>query len=415
MKIGNLKHGQTLKNIKELCEVLKIPYKDSTDSRKAIFKDLDRYCKYHKEGRKIVIDEIFQKEQPKVDNRKNNKGGNNVIYANDIEFIILDMINRTLNSIKEKGVIGYSKSCLYEQLGLVNKNYKPTKDKVLQLSDILSIPSQSINECYNVTNSKLWNTVKSALNHMRNRALLNWELSYNLVLKDEDSKNGFSLIVADTDIKEDVRSCELKALKEMNISTKSKVLKLKKWEEFKNIVTYHLKDIYPNLEYYFESVAIYFKIEEITKELELIEQLNSKEIKYKLNENISDGLDRTYTNRQNNSKVSIKEKTKVTTYDNFKVSKEYVPQMKTIKNTIVDLKADAIDFNFDYDGKKTMSQKQFWETQYQLSAQQQITNSTNETKEQLSIFTVGYYNCEIEEPTELIVDEGHIDFYKYYL
>ena len=60
MKIGNLKHGQTLKNIKELCEVLKIPYKDSTDSRKAIFKDLDRYCKYHKEGRKIVIDEIFQ-------------------------------------------------------------------------------------------------------------------------------------------------------------------------------------------------------------------------------------------------------------------------------------------------------------------------------------------------------------------
>ena len=63
---------------------------------------------------------------------------------------------------------------------------------------------------------------------MRNRALLNWELSYNLVLKDEDSKNGFSLIVADTDIKEDVRSCELKALKEMNISTKSKVLKLKK-------------------------------------------------------------------------------------------------------------------------------------------------------------------------------------------
>ena len=321
-----------------------------------------------------------------MDNRKNNKGGNNVIYANDIEFIILDMINRTPNSIKEKGVIGYSKSCLYEQLGLVNKNYKPTKDKVLQLSDILSIPSQSINECYNVTNSKLWNTVKSALNHMRNRALLNWELSYNLVLKDEDSKNGFSLIVADTDIKEDVRSCELKALKEMNISTKSKVLKLKKWEEFKNIVTYHLKDIYPNLEYYFESVAIYFKIEEITKELELIEQLNSKEIKYKLNENISDGLDRTYTNRQNNSKVSIKEKTKVTTYDNFKVSKEYVPQMKTIKNTIVDLKADAIDFNFDYDGKKTMSQKQFWETQYQLSEQQQITNSTNETKEQLSIF-----------------------------
>ena len=66
-----------------------------------------------------------------------------------------------------------------------------TKDKVLQLSDILSIPSQSINECYNVTNSKLWNTVKSALNHMRNRALLNWELSYKLVLKDEDSKNFF--------------------------------------------------------------------------------------------------------------------------------------------------------------------------------------------------------------------------------
>lgn len=410
MKITNLKNGQIFKNYKELCGALEIPTK-SGNTKIAQFKELERYCKYHKEGNKIVIDEVFQKELEKVDNRKNNKGGNNVIYAKDIEFIILDMINRVPNSIKEKGVIGYSKSFLYEQLGLVNKNYKPTKDKVLQLSDILSIPSQSINECYNVTNSKLWNTVKSALNHMKNRALLNWELSYNLVLKDEDSKNGFSLIVADTYVKEDVRSCELKALKKMSISTKSKVLKLKKWEEFKEIVTEHLKELYPTLEYYFESVAIYFKIDEVTKELELIEKLNSKEIKYKLNENISNGLDRTYTNRQNNSKVSIKEKTKVTTYDNFKVSKEYVPQMKTIKNTIVDLKANTIDFNFDYDGKKTMSQKQFWEEQYKLSEQQQITNSTNETKEQLSIFTVGFHSCEIEEPTELIVDEGHIDFY----
>ena len=357
MKITNLKNGQIFKNYKELCGALEIePKKSGSNSYKAQFKELDRYCKYHKEGHKIVIDELLTEVKTKVDKRTN---GNNVIYAKDIEFIVLDMINRVPNSIKEKGVIGYSKSCLYEQLGLVNKNYKPTKDKVLQLSDILSLPSQSINECYNVTNSKLWNTVKSALNHMKNRALLNWELSYNLVLKDEDSKNGFSLIVADTYVKEDVRSCELKALKKMGINNKQKVLKLKKWEEFKEIVTEHLKELYPTLEYYFESVAIYFKIEEITKELELIEKLNSKEIKYKLNENISNGLDRTYTNRQNNSKVSIKEKTKVTTYDNFKVSKEYVPQMKTIKNTIVDLKANTIDFNFDYDGKKTMSQKQF--------------------------------------------------------
>ena len=94
MKITNLKNGQIFKNYKELCGALEIePKKSGSNSYKAQFKELDRYCKYHKEGRKIVIDEIFQKEQPKVDNRKNNKGGNNVIYANDIEFIILDMIN----------------------------------------------------------------------------------------------------------------------------------------------------------------------------------------------------------------------------------------------------------------------------------------------------------------------------------
>ena len=35
-----------------------------SDNQKSQFKDLERYCKYHKEGQKIVIDEVFENPLP---------------------------------------------------------------------------------------------------------------------------------------------------------------------------------------------------------------------------------------------------------------------------------------------------------------------------------------------------------------
>ena len=90
MKIDKLKNGQIFKNYKELCGALEIPTKVGK-AKQLQMKDFERYFKYHKEGHKIVIDELLTEVKTKVDNRKNNKGGNNVKYVDDMEYLILSL------------------------------------------------------------------------------------------------------------------------------------------------------------------------------------------------------------------------------------------------------------------------------------------------------------------------------------
>ena len=72
MKIENLKEGMVIKNYKELCRYLE--WNTTTgNAKKSQFKDLERYCKYHKEGQKIVIDKIYKTPLPKEDNVRNTK------------------------------------------------------------------------------------------------------------------------------------------------------------------------------------------------------------------------------------------------------------------------------------------------------------------------------------------------------
>lgn len=413
MRISNLQQGMILKNYKELCKVLEIPVKAGGDSKKAQFKELERYVKYHKEGNKIIIDEILSEVKAKVDNRANNKGGNNVIYANDIEVLLMDTLINTTDQQKELGRVGFSKSYLYLRLGLVNDNYKPTSDKVLQLSDALNVPYQAINECYNTTNGKLWNTVKTGLNAMRNKALINWDFSYNMVfkkdIKDIKSYMNDSIQVASIDDRELIRSCELRALKELNIPTKTKVFTTKRWNEFKELVTEYIQEVYPNLLHYYESIVIYFKPEEIMEAFMSLDDKNLYDIKQNLNGNISSGLDRTIVNRHNNAKRNIDNKKVVTSYDLYKVSAGYTTEQKSIKNKLVNRDTDLlIDFNFNYDGKKTVSLKQQWDMMYKPSEAQELKNNTNIVTEQMSLFTEGF-----EMDIDVLVDDTkgfeHID------
>lgn len=73
MKIENLYEGMVIKNYKELCKLLEIKVAPGGNSKKAQFKELDTYCSYHKEGQKIVIDEIYSERKKKLDYRVLNK------------------------------------------------------------------------------------------------------------------------------------------------------------------------------------------------------------------------------------------------------------------------------------------------------------------------------------------------------
>ena len=90
-----------VKNYKELCEIMGWMVASGC-SKKSQLKDLERYCKYHKEGQKIVIDEVFETPLPSnsqsgrptsiisefcIDEDKFNNGGVYIIQLEDEIYI----------------------------------------------------------------------------------------------------------------------------------------------------------------------------------------------------------------------------------------------------------------------------------------------------------------------------------------
>ena len=58
MKIENLSVNQRIKNYKELCNILGIEIK-SGNTKKAQFKELERFVRYEKHGNSFLIKEIY--------------------------------------------------------------------------------------------------------------------------------------------------------------------------------------------------------------------------------------------------------------------------------------------------------------------------------------------------------------------
>ena len=68
---------KTYKNYRELCKAMNWKV-TSSDSKAKQFKELDSLCKWHKQGNKIIIDEIYSEPKEIIDNRKGN--GSNALY-----------------------------------------------------------------------------------------------------------------------------------------------------------------------------------------------------------------------------------------------------------------------------------------------------------------------------------------------
>lgn len=97
--IGKLFVGQIIKNYKELCSILGVKVA-SGNTKIAHIKELDRYCKYHKQKQKFIIDEVFEKPRDKIDRRakgNNNKYGTLLddILVNALESDCLIEVSRT--------------------------------------------------------------------------------------------------------------------------------------------------------------------------------------------------------------------------------------------------------------------------------------------------------------------------------
>ena len=172
-----LEIGQVVKNYKELCTLLnQLP---TTGKAKQLqLKDFERYFEWEKSGQKFIITDIYDTPLEKEDKRKQ---GNNSIYVKYIELILLQYLSQQKN-----GTRTFKKRDWWQLLGMVNHKYNRVSQKELKEIDYKITPFE-IKHFYQRCNKKLEQVLFSALNNLKNRKLIEYELQTVIV----DNENNY--------------------------------------------------------------------------------------------------------------------------------------------------------------------------------------------------------------------------------
>lgn len=330
MQIENLKIGQVLKNYKELCEVLGIE-PTTGNARKAQIKELERYCKYHKEGNKIVIDEIFSKELEKVDNRKL---GNNNEQARCVRYLLLNLLSAY--KIEQDEVIGFSKGLLLRKLYMANENYITAKTSRKQYAQALEVEEMAVNECFDYIENSSISAIKRAIVTLRSQSILGYKYSFSWV----DHKG--RVHHCNTIEENSIHLMEEEAMKEMNIRNKNKIWEFGRWDEFKKKVAFKLKEnykeLFPQLDYYFYSFHFNYNNQSIQNQMRYMEQRQgmSYEVAMEgIQELWSKSLDTTIDNRHKKAKEKTPWGDSIKPIENYRKHDNYKVEQTKVKNSIV--------------------------------------------------------------------------------
>lgn len=367
MNIEKLYQGQTIKNYKELCLLLDIK-PTGGDSKKSQHKELDRYCLYHKEGNKYIIDEIYLNVLEKVDMRNIVKeddkrhDGNSSVYGEDIKRLLLYLMATS----SEDDEIILPISILLHKLSMTNVNYSLGRRNQEKLSEILKVDEIYISEFYDTTHQNLKRTLENNLNQLDRKSIIRWQ-TVRMVCKRvaEVRYNELDEIVIDMDtntISYDIREeysvatkeqdliileAENEILKELELNDINEVFKYGKTEIFYNKV-YAIVKKKANIRYYFNGYKLIFNKDIVINELEKYGE-DVVEVRNELNGKIREKLFDNAINRQNkvekefeNTFGEMPSSTKK--IKKIRIKDDYLDNMQIVIDNVIKLTANDIRY-----------------------------------------------------------------------
>ena len=170
--------GMVIKNYKKLCELLNEETRTG-NARIAQLKEFKRYFNWQKSGQKFIITDIYTDPLEKEDKRK---FGNNSIYVKYIEVILLKYLSK-----KSGYTQTLTKRKWWELLGIVNHKYATTSTQELEKLDY-TVTEWEIKHFYQRCNKKLEEILFSALNSLKSRKLITYEVQTIIVKRDENCR-----------------------------------------------------------------------------------------------------------------------------------------------------------------------------------------------------------------------------------
>lgn len=279
-----LEIGMVIKNYKELCRLLNQEVK-SGKAKRLQLEEFKRYFDFEKSGQKFIITDIYDTPLTIEDRRKL---GNNSIYVKYIEMILLQYL------AKQEGYTRtFTKRNWWGLLGMVNKKYNRIAPKQLEKIDYTITPFE-INNFYQRCNKKLEQILFSALNNLKNRKLILWELQTVIVVINENGKEVYFL--ADDEEKKRILQVERYILK--NVMGYEKIFQIfskNKQIEYYQKVNEKLYELY-GWHHYFKQIKLIYTPEDVIEaiqqsEIELQKEILNEKIITALNDNAKEKYD----------------------------------------------------------------------------------------------------------------------------
>lgn len=232
---------KTYKNWNEICEVMDWKIIRGT-YKKARLKDLDTLCKYHKDGNKFVIDEIYEVPLDKIDNRVNNgqsKGsrGNNNKYM-QYSTNILENKFSTLNNGQD---YYFTTNKLAKECCIINNNFTNAIDNKKSFRKYLN--NEGINnqssffDIFNKITDLKRKIVVSGLNKLQKQGKIIFYSNYIICFTDGEIKE------AEEEELELINKIEADFLKENDLTLKKLMYNDKKKKELYRLIDSALFDL----------------------------------------------------------------------------------------------------------------------------------------------------------------------------
>lgn len=300
----------------------------TSNSKKAQFKELDRFCIYHKEGNKFIIDEIYETPLPKQENKGNS------IYAENIDKLIIHMCSETENS--KYHYSEFSTNGILNKLHIINSNYSIGRNNMDKFSRYLEVPIETLYDFFNSTYKKNKDILEGGLKRLKGRCLIDWYKLTKVCPVEGDFRNA-----TDGEL-EGIKEIEQEVLSNMYLESKKDVFLRGKWNMFQKEVSKMLREMM-ELEYYFEAYHIVS-----TKKFRamLLEEREKENIEWELNYDIQESAIKSAEKRHNKiyeeyrPTTTLKKRTSfgIPYYDKDKnrLSNHYVDDTKRVVKVCID-------------------------------------------------------------------------------
>ena len=269
--ISNLSVGLEVKNYRAMCELLGESVKTG-NAKKSQMKTWERYFRYEKVkgSQKMIIKEIFEQPKEKVDKRTDG------IYVKSIEIILLHELAK-----RKDYTATFTKNALWHRLGMVNDNYKKISNADLKTLDDC-ITDFEINHFYQRADSRLTGILKTALDSMQKRWVIEYTSQYRIV-----DCNGNRRVAEDIDIL-NIITLKKKVAHMLGCNDEREIFLKMKTAEFYKILNHYYAH-YFNWKYVYREYKLIFNVHIVRDEIPKVEMELQQEL---LNGRVADVLNR---------------------------------------------------------------------------------------------------------------------------